>query len=154
MRHDIDEVERSAQEIVRDAEQGGKLQSHVTDAASKVSLLKGELIFNETLVTTLETITHLQKTLDLIETAIQSDSFLDAVALLEKAEEELGSFGVGSDTKVVDLLQAHTKDLRYTLVENLSKCWHALLHVDSALSIVSIRNQVPRRWPAILLGLR
>lgn len=154
MRHDIDEVEKSAQEIVIDAEQGGKLQSHVTDAASKVSLLKGELIFNETLVTTLETITHLQKTLDLIETAIQSNSFLDAVALLEKAEEELGGFGVGSDTKVVGLLQAHTKDLRYTLVENLSKCWHSLLHVDSALSTVSIRNQVPRRWPAILLGFR
>lgn len=145
MRHDIDEVEKSAQEIVRDAEQGGKLQSHVTDAASKVSLLKGELIFNETLVKTLETITHLQKTLDLIETAIQSDSFLDAVALLEKGEEELGSFGVGSDTKIVGLLQAHTKDLRDTLVENLSKCWHALFHVDSALSIVSIRNQTPRR---------
>lgn len=154
MRHDIDEVEKSAQEIVRDAEQGGKLQCHVTDAASKVSLLKGELFFNETLVTTLETITHLQKTLDLIETAIQSDNFLDAVALLEKAEEELGNFGVGSDTKVVGLLQAHAKDLRYTLIENLSKCWDALLNIDSALSVISIRNQVPRRWPGILLGFR
>lgn len=154
MRHDIDEVEKSAQEIVRGDEQGKKLQSHVTDAASKVSLLKGELIFNETLVTTLETITHLQKTLDLIETAIQRDSFLDAVALLEKAEEELRNFGVGSDTNVVGLLQAHAKDLRYILVENLSKCWHALLHIDSALPIIFIRNQVPRRWPAILLGFR
>lgn len=154
MRHDIDEVEKSAQGIVRDAELGGKLQSHVTDAASKVSLLKGELVFNEALVTTLGTIAHLQKTLDLIETAIQSDSFLDAVALLEKAEEELGSLRVGSDTKVVGLLQAHTKDLRRTLVESISKCWHALLHVDSAISLVSIRSQVPRRWPAILLSFR
>lgn len=154
MRHDINEVEKSAQEIVKDAEQGGKLQSHVTDAASKVSLLKGELVFNETLVTTLETIAQLQKTLEFIETAMRRDSFLDAVALLEKAEEELGSLGVGSDTKVVGLLQAHTKDLRYTLVESLSKCWHELLHVDSALSIVSIRNQILRRWPAILPRFR
>lgn len=139
---------------MRDAEQGGKLQSHVTDAASKVSLLKGELVFNETLVITLETIAHLQKTLELIETAMQSDSFLDAVVLLEKAEEELVSLGVGSDTKVVGLLQAHTKDLRYTLVKSLSKCWRALLHVDSALSVVSIRNQILRRWLAILPRFR
>lgn len=154
MRHDIDEVKKSAQEIVRDAEQGGKLQNHVTDAASKVSLLKGELVFNETLVTTLETIEHLRKTLDFIETAMQSGSFLDVVALLEKAEEELGSLEVGADTKVVGLLQTHTKDLRYTLVEGLSKCWHAILHVDSTQSIVSISNQVPRRWPAILPRFR
>lgn len=154
MRHDIDEVGKSAQVIVRDAEHGGKLQGKVTDAASKVSLLKRELVSNETLVAALETIARLQKTLDLIETAVESGNFLDAVALLEKAENELGNLGVGSDTKAVELLQAHTKDLRYTLVESLSKCWHALLYVDSTLSIISIRNQLPRRWPTILPRFR
>lgn len=154
MRHDIDQVEKSAQEIVRDAEQGGKLQSHVSDAASKASLLKRELLFNETLVATLETIARLQKILDLIETAMESDSFLNAVALLEQAENEVGNFGVGSDTKVVSILQAHSKDLRYKLVESLSSCWHAILHVDSTLSIISIRDQVPRMWPAVLPRFR
>lgn len=154
MRHDIGRVGESAEEIVRDAKQGEKLQSHVTDVASKVSLLKRELVFNETLVATLETIARLQKTLDLIETAMQSDSFLDAVALLEQAENELGNLGVGSDTKILGLLQAYTKDLRYTLVERLSSCWHTLLHVDSTLSIISIRDQLPGRWPTILPRFR
>lgn len=139
---------------MRDAEQGGKLQSPVTDAASKVSLLKRELVFTETLVATLETIVRLQETLDLVETTIQSDSFLDAIALLEKVENELRNLGVGSDTKVVGLLQAHTKDLRYNLVEILSSCWHALLHVDSTHSIISLHDQSLRRWSAILARLR
>lgn len=150
MRHDIEEFEKSAQEIVKEAEHGGELQSQVIDAASKVSLLRREVLSNETLVITLEKIAGLCHTLGLIEVSTRSDNFLDAIALLEKAENELGTLGVGPGTKVAGLLQAHTKALRYRLVEILSSCWHALLHVDSTLSTISIRNQVMRRWPAIL----
>lgn len=131
---------------MREAEHGGELQSQVTDAASKVSLLKREVLFNETLVITLGKIAGLCHTFGLIEVSTQSDNFLDAVALLEKAENELGTLGVGSGTKVAGLLQAHTKDLRYHLVESPFSCWHALLHVDSTLSTISIRSQVMRRF--------
>lgn len=149
MRRDIEEAEKSAQEIVREAEHGGELQRQVTDAASKVSLLRREVLFSETLVTTLVKITGLRHSLGLIEVSMQSDNFLDAVALLEKAENEFGNLGVVSGTEIVGILQAHTKDFRYRLVESLSSCWHALLHVDSKLLTISIRIQVMLRWPAI-----
>lgn len=95
-------------------------------------------MLNETLVITLEKIAGLCQTFGLIEVSTQSDNFLDSVALLEKAEIELGTSGVGSETKVASLLQAHTKDLRY---RSLFSCWHELLHVASTHSFNNIYPQ-------------
>ncbi len=127
------------------ADRGEQLRSNVSDAATKVVLLKKEVAFNETLVTTLKNLRGLRQTVDLTEAATQKDNFLDAVALLEKAEDGLGNMKDGQNTQVAGLLQAKITDLRYTLIESLTDCWKTLLYVDSTRSIISISNQIQSR---------
>lgn len=77
---------------MREAEHGGELQRQVTNAASKVSLLKREVLFSETMVTTLVKIVGLRHSLGLIEVSMQSDNFWMLSHYLRRLKMNLGTW--------------------------------------------------------------
>lgn len=126
------------------AEHGEQLSAQVNDALSKVDLLKGEVVFNERLATTLGDIRGLRQTLSVAENAIQNEGFSDAVNRFKKAETEILNLQGSQVSKVSGLFQAKIEHLRYNIVGGLTECWRNLLCVDSARSIITIKDQIQR----------
>ena len=123
---------------MRQAQQGELLEERVNDATSKVSLLDGEVAFNESLAATLGEIQAIQKTLDLVLRAILAGQLLEAVDLLGQAEEAFEFTLLPRSTKAAGVLGAKIADLRSDVVEKLTDCWKAHIFVDAARSSLKI----------------
>lgn len=134
---------------MREAQHDGELQCQVTDAANQASLLIKDVFFNDE--ATLGRMANLRHTLGHIEVSTQSDNFLNAFALLEKAENVLGELGSRyrnggwwSSTGTHEGSFA-TASLRI----RLSSCWQTFLRFASTILTISMSEQVPRRCPEI-----
>ena len=127
------------------ARQGEVLYDQVNDAASKVGLLHGELVFNKSLETTLERVQAIQKSLDLVQRALLDDRLLECVDLIGQVEEELDSISVPRSSRVAGALGARATDLRDDVVEKLTGCWKAYVSVDSARSSIKISRNLSGR---------
>ncbi|MCJ1465987.1 hypothetical protein MMC07_004606 [Pseudocyphellaria aurata] len=144
LRDNIKDTQKSARAISDQAQHGEVLQGQVNDAAGKVDLLKQELVFNETLARTLEVIRGLQQTSSLVENAVQNNDLLIAEGLLEGAEDELAKVLASQNPKIAGVIQAKIADLRCTVVDSLTDCWKALVHVDLIDKAISIEDRIQR----------
>lgn len=123
------------------AQDGQQLQDQVNDAASKLRLLRDEVVFNGNLATTMQRILAVRTTLDRIQEAILGNDFLEAAGLLDQGDEELGSLRECQDSRVAALLRTRIADLRQDVILNTRKCWDELIYVNAATSTVTIREQ-------------
>ena len=129
---------------MQQARQGEVLDEQVEDATSKVGLLHGELAFNKSLGATLEKIQAIQRTLDVVQTAILAGRLLEGVGLIGQVEEELESISVPRSTRVVGILGARVAHLRNDMIEKLSNCWKAYVSVNPASSSITISRSLDR----------
>lgn len=130
------------------ARQGQYLEDQVNDATSKVQLLNGEVAFNNSLGATLERVQAIQRTLDIVQRAILTGRFVEAVDFLEQVEGELDSIPGPRSSRVAGILDLKIADLRNDVVEKLTDCWKACICIDSARSSIRISRSVNGRSPA------
>lgn len=119
---------------------GQQLQAHAEDAAGKAELLKGEIVFNETLSSTLQQVHDLRHTLDTAQHATFDNRLPDAIALLKKADRELSDLRGCENTRLTRLVRGRVADLHKLVVENLTEQWNTLIPVDTDRSLVSFHR--------------
>ena len=121
---EIEESRALAREIVRQSDAGKTLDDRVGDASSKVDLLKGEVMFNETLVKTLEHIQRIHHLLNSVQEAALGDRLVDAIVLLEKAQEEIGLLRSYENTTISTILKGKAAELNKAVIETIEECWN------------------------------
>ncbi|MCJ1281998.1 hypothetical protein MMC26_001321 [Xylographa opegraphella] len=141
LRTDIDASQYLAQEVVSLANKGHELQSQAKDASSKVDLLKGEVIFNEALSSTLQQVHDLRHTLDTAQNAAIQDNSPDAIALLKKADRELSELHGCENTRLAGLVRGKVADLHKLVADTLTQQWNTLVHIDSDTSTISFHRK-------------
>ena len=154
LRDDIEASRITAEEIVRQARDGEQLQASVQDADSKVNLLNGEVIFNETLAETLAQIQNIRYTLTSVQEAALSDRLVESVNLLEDVETELQMLRSRDHARIADVLRAKALDLRKGVTETLTECWNALIQVDVNSQTITISHDIQRKLIDLLFHER
>ncbi|MCJ1431747.1 hypothetical protein MMC27_001102 [Xylographa pallens] len=142
LRTDIDASQFLAQEMVSLANKGQELESKAEDASGKVDLLKGEVIFNEALSSTLQQVHDLRHTLDTAQNAAIQNSLPDAIALLKKAERELSELHGCENTRLAGLVRGKVADLHKLVAETLTEQWNTLIHIDSNRLKISFHRKI------------
>ncbi|MCJ1377438.1 hypothetical protein MMC17_000533 [Xylographa soralifera] len=142
LRTDIDASQYLAQEVVSLANKGHELQSQAEDAYGKVDLLKGEVIFNKTLSSTLQQVHDLRHTLDTAQNAAIQDNLPDAIALLKKADRELSELHGCENTRLAGLVRGKVAGLHKLVAETLTKQWNTLIHIDTNTSTISFHRKI------------
>lgn len=84
----------------------------------------------------------MQKSLDSVQRLTLDNRLLEAVGLLERADQELSSLSMSNSTRISGVLEAKVADIRSHLVEKLSACWKIYINVDPAKSLIRIRQTV------------
>ena len=115
------------------------------DAASKVNLLNGEVIFNEMLAETLVQIQTIRSTLTSVQEAALNDHLVASVDLLENAENELQTLRSRDHARIAEVLRAKALDLRKGVIETLTECWNALIRVDVNSQTITINHDIQRK---------
>ncbi|MCJ1395890.1 hypothetical protein MMC18_008776 [Xylographa bjoerkii] len=142
LRTDIDNSQYLAQEVVSLAKTGKVLQSEAEDASGKVDLLKGEVIFNEVLSSTLQQVHDLRHTLDTAQDAAIQNKLPDAIALLKKADRELSELRGCENTRLAGLVRGKVADLHKLVAETLTEQWNVLIHIDPNTSTISFHRKI------------
>ncbi len=107
-----------------------------------MDLLNGEVAFNESLGAILARLQAAQRTLDLVQRSTLNDRLLEAVNLLERANEESSFLSTTKSTRVSGVLEAKVTDLRNHIVEKLSACWKGYIDIKSAENSIRIGQRV------------
>ena len=142
------EIESSralAREIVRQSNAGNSLEDRVSDASSKVDLLKGEVAFNETLVKTLEQIQRIHQLLYSVQEAALQDRLVDAIVWLERAQKEIGLLRTFNDTRIAAILKGKAAELSKAITETIEECWNGLIQTDRLAQRVTIKHETQSR---------
>ena len=142
MRKDIELAKDQSRTIVGRAREGQNLQDQQNDAASKVQLLQDEVVFNETLATTLKRLLSVRETLDRIKEAILNEDLIEAVVKLDQGDVEIGSLRESQKTRVAGLLGTKLVDLRQDAVSSTEKCWNKIICVDTERPMITLRQQI------------
>lgn len=142
---EIEESRVLAREIVRQSDAGKALEDGVGDASSKVDLLKGEVIFNETLVKTLEQIQRIHQLLNSVQEAALRDRLVDAIDWLRKAKEEIGLLRSFENTTIATTLKGKATELNKAITETIEECWNDLIQIDRSTGSISIKHEVQSR---------
>lgn len=142
---EIEESRALAREIVKQSDAGKALDDRVRDAASKVDLLKGEVIFNETLVKTLEQVQRIHQSLDSVQEAAIGDRLIDAIEWLGKAHEEIGLLRSFENTTITTILKGKAAELNKAIIETIEECWNDLIQMDRSTGRISIKHEVQSR---------
>ena len=106
-----------------------------------MNLLNGEIAFNGELGATLERLQAVKQTLELGQTAVLDDRLIDAVDLIEQADESSKSLSLTKSTRVAGAFEAKTTDLRNHVKEKLIYHWNQLIVLDSAKPSIQVRQQ-------------
>ena len=146
---EIEESRALARDIVRQSDAGKTLDDQVADASSKVDLLKGEVIFNETLVKTLEHIQRIRGLLNSVQEAALGDRLVDAIEWLEKAQEDICLLRSFDNTTIATILKGKATELNKAIVETIEECWNDLIQMDRSTGRVTIKNEVQSRQSLI-----
>ncbi len=139
---DIEESRALAREIVRQSDEGNDLEDRVGDASSKVDLLKAEVIFNETLVKTIEQIQRIDQSLNSVQEAALGDRLVDAIEWLRKAQEEIGLLRSFENTTISTILKGKATELNKAITETIEECWNDLIQMDRSTGRISIKHEV------------
>ena len=131
-----------AQEIVSQANRENELKLQAEDASGKVDLLKGEVIFNEALSSTLQRVHGLRHTLDTAQDAAIENNLPDAIALLKKADRELSELRGCENTRLAGLVKGKVADLHKLVAETLTEQWNNLIHIDINKSTISFHRVI------------
>lgn len=137
---DILKSQEIARSTVEEARRHERLEEQVSDAANKVRLLDGEVHFNTVLGEILERLQATRGTLNLVQRATSDGRLSEAVNLIMQADEELSSTPVSQNTTVAGVLAAKITELRKDVVERLTCCWQACIHVDMARPSIRIKT--------------
>ena len=142
LRDDIEDSQRLAEEITAEANHQEELQAQAEDAAAKVKLLKGEVIFNQALTDTLQQVHDIRHILETGHAALVSDGLKDAVGSLQEAESRLESLRECQNTRVFGLIRSQIADYREVVGARLIELWDAFVFVDAKASTVSIKKEI------------
>ena len=142
LQSDIDSSQQRSRDITTLAKNGEELDQRTADAASKVSLLRNEAVFNNYLVETLQSVQQLKQTVDTAHNDLQRQNLLEATTSLKKAEKQLASLGQWQQARLVDLITAKLEKIKNAVTEELIKAWNTLVNLDSKRTRLSIRSQI------------
>ena len=145
LRNDIEDSQKLAEEITTEAKHQAELQTQVEDAAAKVELLKGEVIFKEVLAGTLQQIHEISHILETGHAALVAGKLKDAVASVQEAESRLESLRGCQNTRVFGLIRSQIADYREVVGARLTELWEAFISVDAKASTVAIKEEIPGR---------
>ena len=142
LRFDLQKSQEKAQDIVEQARHVRSLEEGATDAASKVHLLEGELVFNKSLEGTLERLQALQSLLHQIQQAALWNNLPEAIDLLDHFEPENTPASLPPNSRVASLFLSKGAELRSTITEQLKDCWDSRVHVDKIKRRIRIRGRL------------
>ena len=142
MRIDIDKSRAVAKEIVEQANRNRQIEEEAHNAANQVELLNGEISFNEGLVSTLQKVRSLQRSLDAVQRASFDDKLLETVGPLEDINSELVVLPYIRNARIYDTFAAKISDLRAFVLQRLKGHWDSHIRIDtSELRIRIIQNE-------------
>lgn len=142
IQQDIERSKLTAHNIVKEAETARKIQARVKDAASKVSLLEKELVFNETLAQTVGQIQGIVATLRHAQDAAVHKKLGRAVERLNEATEAITYLSSFENTRTLGVLQKQVEHLKANIVQDTSQGWNSLFRVDAAEKRITIKDKV------------
>ena len=143
LREDIHSLKALSREIVGGSQQGEQLQANVRDADEKLGLLKAEVIYNETLLSILKQLQEVQNGLGKSQDFLADDSILEAIRLLQEAEERLRGIDHLRNARAISILQDKLEDSRNSAARRLAACWSQLFVLDSHLRRIMIHQETP-----------
>jgi len=157
LRRDIDDTQFKSGEITTIAREGETVQEKAQDGASKVDLLHTEVAFNNTLVTTLTSISDVQATIHDAEATLSAgdeDGAHDIDTVVNgilSAREQLDTLGDLQNAAFAALIKDQISNLHEKLSGTLSVHWNQNIVFDRKKSSVIINRTVPQK-PGIDLG--
>ena len=122
------------------------MRSRLQDASGKVDLLKGEVAFNEVLSDTLQQVHDLRDTVDVAQDAALKHNLPDAIALLKKADRDLGEIRGCENTRLAGLLRAKVADLHTMVADVLTDQWNALVSFDDENARLSLYSRLAGKY--------
>ncbi|KAI9714356.1 MAG: hypothetical protein M1820_000317 [Bogoriella megaspora] len=139
---DIERSKATAREIVSQAEASNALQVRMKDASSKVDLLRGELDFNETLSNTLDGVRRTAGLMNDANADTMNEKVLGALDKLDQIDSSIPRNRSLGNTRVADLLQNRSRQLRNTLKQETLGRWNNLVTFDHTRGRLSIKNSI------------
>ena len=144
MRNEIEDSQKLAHSISAGARQGEDYEKAFQDAKAKVDLLDGEVVFNDTLASTLQRVHDVHNTLDGAERATMDYKLMDAITNIRDAERLLKAIRSSRATRLTELLQARVTDQIASLEKVVIDCWDSMIQVDRKNFSLSIQQQTHR----------
>ena len=139
-----------SREITKFAAQGYELKAKAVDAAGKVTLLREEVAFTESLSSTLQQAQELTKTVDAAQNTLLNGQLLDSIELLGRSKVQLEDLQTLGPTTLVELIRARISEIQSTVSTTLSDLWNDLIQVDPSRYRVTIKDTTARK--AVRMG--
>jgi centromere/kinetochore protein ZW10 len=139
---DIKRSQKTAHEIVQQAEAGKVNTARLQDATSKVSFLYGEIAYNESLVRVVEQLKDISTLLESTQDAAVHGHVIHALDRLEDVAAAFKQLGTFENTRVVGVLKSRADQLRSAIVETTTESWNGLIVLDSAERHVALRDEI------------
>lgn len=141
MQADLERSKTIAREIVQEKETNKLHREAVDDAASKVELLKSELMFNSALAETLERTRSITSIIDSAEAEGNNGRLIEAIEKLEQAVEAAGDFSRFENARFTGLLHDRIAQLGAELSDRALSYWNGLVRIDAVGSQIVIHSQ-------------
>ena len=140
LQHDIQECQAISRSIIAQAEEGEPLRNQVHDAASKTGLLREEVLFNESLVASLEIIRHIQQRVREVRLDLEEGRCSQAVEGYVEAGQQLARFAATSHARVGAILQNQLAEVGQDVKEAARQLWVAHFRINVEDHTFEIRD--------------
>ena len=142
LRSDIDESQKHADETVSLATEGEALRNKTQDASGKIKLLKGEVAFNDSLLSTLQGIQTLKQNVDAAQEALLGARLLEAISLLKDSKSQLSNLQRRHASRAVDLISTKITGLENDVANTLTESWSSLILVDLSGPSLTVNEEI------------
>ncbi|EFR01667.1 hypothetical protein MGYG_04669 [Nannizzia gypsea CBS 118893] len=140
LHEDIERSKLTAREIVKNYEKTQAIQNKVEDTAAKVSLLKRETAFTQSLRETLENARVIDRNIDAAQVSCNDNDLEAAIQKLDKVNQDLDQLALPRDSTIITILADKASAVRGSLCATLQRSWSDLVHIDKA-GILTIKTK-------------
>ncbi|EZF60725.1 hypothetical protein H104_06196 [Trichophyton rubrum CBS 289.86] len=138
LHEDIERSKLAAREIVKNHEKAQALQDQVEDTAAKVSLLKRETAFTQSLRETLENARIIDNNIDAAQACGNDNNLEIAIHKLDLVNQDLDQLALPQDSTIITILADKASTIRSFLCASLQNSWNNLVHIDK-VGILTIK---------------
>ena len=140
LRADVQDSQAHAEQIQRIAFKGSSLRNEALDVRNKAAFLRRELVFHQSLGTTLTKIQQLWTTVEQAQDTTVFYRLKEAVELLQRSQQLLSELSECRRTALLGLLQARIADIWRSLLNSACIIFNKIAIVNREKSSIRIMS--------------